>query len=72
MLLDVEDDLGNGTIILQYVLAVLLAQTNRHAIHYYAIIGYILDRLDVKVEDKILFIIRYRDDFKEYKSELEY
>lgn len=52
MLLDVEDDLGNGTITLQYVLAVLLAQANVHAIHYYAIIGYILDRLDVKVEDK--------------------
>ncbi|EDP96206.1 hypothetical protein U8527_14940 [Kordia algicida OT-1] len=52
LLLNVEDDLGNGNITLQYTLAALLAQANGHAIHHYAIIGYILDRLDIEIEDE--------------------
>lgn len=52
LLLDVEDDLGDGNITLQYTLGALLAQANGHTIHHYAIIGYITDRLDVVIEDE--------------------
>ncbi|WP_046758858.1 hypothetical protein [Kordia jejudonensis] len=52
LLLSVEDDLGEGNITLEYTLGSLLAQANAHTIHHYAIIGYIMDRLDVVVEDE--------------------
>ena len=48
----VDDDLGNGIVTLQYTLGALLAQANGHTIHHYAIIGYILDRLDVEIRDE--------------------
>ncbi|MEM6719114.1 MAG: hypothetical protein AAF611_07365 [Bacteroidota bacterium] len=52
MMITVEDDLGNGNVELQYTLGSLLAQANGHTIHHYAIIAYILDRLDVEVKDE--------------------
>ncbi|WP_420573078.1 hypothetical protein [Kordia sp.] len=52
LLLNVEDNLGNGNITLQYTLAALLAQANSHTIHHYAIIGYITERLNVVIEDE--------------------
>lgn len=52
MLINVEDNLGNGNITLKYTLGGLLAQANGHTIHHYAIIGYIMDRLDVVIEDE--------------------
>lgn len=52
ILLNVEDDLGNGSVTIQYTLGALLAQANGHTIHHYAIIGYIMDRLDVVIEDE--------------------
>jgi uncharacterized damage-inducible protein DinB len=52
LLLDVEDDLGDGNITLQYTLGAILAQANGHTVHHYAIIGYIMDRLDVVIEDE--------------------
>lgn len=52
LLLTVEDDLGNGNVSLQYTLGALLAQANSHTIHHYAIIAYILDRLEVNIEDE--------------------
>jgi len=52
LLLNVEDNLGNGNVILPYTLGALLAQANSHTIHHYAIIGYIMDRLDVVIEDE--------------------
>lgn len=52
LLLDVEDDLGDGNVILQYTLGAILAQANGHTVHHYAIIGYIMDRLDVVIEDE--------------------
>lgn len=52
LLLNVEDDLGNGNVTLQYTLGALLAQANGHTIHHYAIIAYILDRLDVEIKDE--------------------
>jgi len=52
LLVMVEDDLGNGNVMLQYTLGAVLAQANGHTIHHYAIIAYILDRLDVDIEDE--------------------
>ncbi len=52
VLLDVEDNLGDGNITLQYTLGALLAQANSHTIHHYAIIAYIMDRLDVEIKDE--------------------
>ena len=49
---DVIDDLGMGKTTLNYTFAALLAQANSHTIHHYAIINYILDRLDVTMEDE--------------------
>jgi len=47
----VIDDLGTGKIEIDYTYASLLAQANSHTIHHYAIINYILDRLNIKIED---------------------
>jgi len=48
----VVDDLGLGKIEIEYSLGAVLAQANSHAIHHYAIINYILDRLDIKIHDE--------------------
>ena len=47
----VIDDLGLGKTQIPYTLGGLLAQANSHAIHHYAIISYILDRLGIQVQD---------------------
>ncbi len=47
----VLDDLGTGKIEIEYTFSALLAQANSHTIHHYAIISYILDRLNVAIED---------------------
>ncbi|AUP77870.1 DinB family protein [Flavivirga eckloniae] len=47
----VIDDLGLGKVEMPYTLAALLAQANSHTIHHYAIINYILERLDVVIDD---------------------
>ena len=47
----VLDDLGEGKMEIEYTLASLLAQANSHTIHHYAIISYILDRLDITIND---------------------
>lgn len=51
-ILRVRDDLGTGTIKINYTLGALLAQANSHAIHHYAIINYILDRLGIIISDE--------------------
>ncbi|WP_142783181.1 hypothetical protein [Changchengzhania lutea] len=48
----VVDDLGLGKIEMKYTYAAALSQANSHAIHHYAIINYILDRLGVKITDE--------------------
>jgi len=48
---NVIDDLGLGKIRIKYTYASLLAQANSHTIHHYAIINYILDRLNISFED---------------------
>ena len=48
----VVDDLGQGSIRIDYTIASLLAQANSHTIHHYAIINYILDRLGISIDDE--------------------
>lgn len=50
-LIKVIDDLGTGKIEIDYTYSALLAQANSHTIHHYAIINYILDRLNIKIKD---------------------
>jgi len=47
----VTDNLGLGEVKVKYTLGAILAQANSHAIHHYAIINYILDRLGITIED---------------------
>ncbi|WP_044398757.1 DinB family protein [Lacinutrix sp. Hel_I_90] len=47
----VIDDLGTGKIEINYTYEALLAQGNSHTIHHYAIINYILDRLNITIDD---------------------
>ena len=51
-LVKVVDNLGNGNVEIDYTLCALLAQANSHAIHHYAIINYIFDRLGIVIEDE--------------------
>lgn len=48
----VIDDLGLGKAKIEYTLGALFAQANSHAIHHYAIINYILDRLGIAINDE--------------------
>ena len=48
----VTDDLGLGIAKIEYSLGAVLAQANSHAIHHYAIINYILDRLNISISDE--------------------
>jgi uncharacterized damage-inducible protein DinB len=47
----VIDDLGGGIESVPYTLGGILSHANSHAIHHYAIISYILERLDIAIED---------------------
>ncbi|MGE5945029.1 MAG: hypothetical protein ACM31G_11895 [Flavobacteriales bacterium] len=47
----VTDDLGLGKIEMSYTLAAALSQANSHTIHHYAIINYILNGLNICLED---------------------
>ncbi len=49
---NVTDDLGLGKTTIKQTVSGLLAQANSHTIHHYAIISYILDHLNVQVEDE--------------------
>lgn len=48
----VIDDLGMGKMKIKYTFSSLLAQANSHTIHHYAIINYILDRLNIEMKDE--------------------
>ena len=48
----VFDDLGSGRMEINYTMSALLAQANSHTIHHYAIISYILDRLNIAIADE--------------------
>ncbi|WP_100615934.1 hypothetical protein [Confluentibacter citreus] len=47
----VKDDLGLGKIEMPYTLGAVLSQANSHTIHHYAIINYILNGLNIPLED---------------------
>lgn len=48
----VIDNLGLGKAKIEYTFGALFSQANSHAIHHYAIINYILDRLGISMNDK--------------------
>ncbi len=50
-LVNVTDDLGMGPVQVPYTLGGAICQAHSHAIHHFACIGYILDRLGVEVPD---------------------
>ncbi|MBU2524984.1 MAG: DinB family protein [Bacteroidetes bacterium] len=52
VILPVTDDHGKGQQTINYTLGAILGQAQSHAIHHYAIIGYILNHLNVEVTDK--------------------
>lgn len=47
----VIDDLGLGKVEIPYTYGSLLAQANSHTIHHYAIINYILQGLNITIDD---------------------
>jgi hypothetical protein len=47
----VIDDLGTGKIEISYTYSALLSQANSHTLHHYALIGCILDRLNIIIDD---------------------
>ncbi|WP_103864851.1 DinB family protein [Aquimarina sp. I32.4] len=49
-LIHVTDNMGKGKITVNYTLESILLHANSHAVHHYATIGYILDRLGVRIE----------------------
>lgn len=48
----VTDNLGLGEVKIKHTLGSILAQANSHAIHHFAIINYILDKLGIIMEDE--------------------
>ncbi|WP_025740056.1 hypothetical protein [Aquimarina pacifica] len=49
-LIHVVDDMGQGKVTVNYTLESILAHANSHAVHHYATIGYILDRLNIEIK----------------------
>ncbi len=49
-LIHVTDNMGQGKITVNYTLESILSHANSHAVHHYATIGYILDRLGVEIK----------------------
>ncbi|TPN82071.1 DinB family protein [Aquimarina algicola] len=49
-LLNVTDNMGQGKVTVNYTLESVLCHANSHAIHHYAIIGYILHQLELEVK----------------------
>ncbi|WP_299683465.1 DinB family protein [uncultured Tenacibaculum sp.] len=47
----VTDDLGTGKITTNYTLGSALVQANSHAIHHYASIGFIIEKLGIELPD---------------------
>ncbi len=49
-LIHVTDNLGQGKVTVNYTLESILAHANSHAVHHYATIGYILNRLGIEIK----------------------
>ncbi len=52
MILSVTDDLGTGKVTANYTLASALIQAHSHAIHHFATIGFIINKLGVELPDE--------------------
>jgi uncharacterized damage-inducible protein DinB len=50
-MIKVSDDLGLGTITVDYTISSALIQAHSHAIHHYASIGYIIHQLGIELPD---------------------
>ncbi|MFL0086682.1 DinB family protein [Tenacibaculum maritimum] len=51
IIVSVTDDLGTGRLTANYTLGAALIQAHSHAIHHYASIGFIVDRLGIELPD---------------------
>lgn len=47
-LVHVTDNLGQGNVTVEYTLESILTHANSHAVHHYAVIGYMLSQLNVE------------------------
>lgn len=52
MMISVTDDLGTGKVTANYTLGSALIQAHSHAIHHFASIGFIINRLGVELPDE--------------------
>lgn len=52
IMISVTDDLGTGKITANYTLGSALIQAHSHAIHHFATIGFIINRLGVELPDE--------------------
>lgn len=52
MMVSVTDDLGTGKMTANYTLGSALIQAHSHAIHHFATIGFIINRLGVELPDE--------------------
>lgn len=52
MMISVTDDLGTGKVTANYTLGSALIQAHSHAIHHFATIGFIINRLGVELPDE--------------------
>ncbi|CAM1372990.1 DinB family protein [Tenacibaculum xiamenense] len=50
-LIYVTDDLGKGSVTVQYTLGSALVQAHSHAIHHFASVGYIINQLGIQLPD---------------------
>ncbi len=49
-LIHVTDNMGQGKVTVNYTLESILSHANSHAIHHYAVIGYILEQLGITIK----------------------
>ncbi|MCX2763352.1 hypothetical protein [Aquimarina muelleri] len=49
-LIHVTDNMGKGKVTVNYTLESIMSHANSHAMHHYAIIGYILHNLDIEIK----------------------
>ena len=52
MMISITDDLGTGKVTANYTLGSALIQAHSHAIHHFASIGFIINRLGVELPDE--------------------
>ena len=51
-IVEVKDDLGLGEVVANYTVSSALIQAHSHAIHHFAIIGYIISQLGIELPDE--------------------